>query len=98
MTDDAEKSRKIEIAELWSIMQTEGGRNFIARILKTAGVFSSTYVPGKPDETMRRSIKRDFGLWIEREVKEAAPEFYITLIREINKDAPGKRDTDDRTE
>ncbi len=77
-------ARAVEIAEISAIMKTAGGRNTMARILQTAGVFDSTYVKDNPDETIRRSIRRDFGLWLERELKEAAPGEYFTLLKEMN--------------
>lgn len=77
-------ARKVEIAEISVIMGMESGRNVLARILRTAGVFESTYVKDNPDETIRRSIRRDFGLWLERELKEAAPREYNTLLKEIH--------------
>lgn len=55
----------------------------MGRILTEAGVFAPTYVKGDLDETVRRSVRRDFGLWIERELKEAAPGEYAIMLKEL---------------
>lgn len=76
-------ARNVELAEISAIMRTEGGRNVIRRILQLAGVFSPTYVKDNPEETIRRSVRRDFGLQIEAQIKEAAPGEYFTLLKEM---------------
>lgn len=84
MTESKDHARKVEIAEIAAIMKTTGGRNFMARVLQTAGTFDSTYVKDSPDETIRKSIRRDFGLWLQREIQEAAPGEYFILLKEMN--------------
>lgn len=88
--------RSVEIAEIAATMQSSSGRNVLSRILIQSGLYDSTFVKDNTSETLRRSIRRDFGLWLEQEIKTAAPDFYFTLLKEIE-DERAKRsriDTD----
>ena len=86
MTESKDHARKVEIADLSAIMKTESGRNVLARILLQCGLYDTTYVKGSQEETVRRSIRRDLGVWLEREIKEAAPGEYFTLLKELEDD------------
>ena len=84
MTEESkDHARKVEIAEISAIMKMSSGRNVMARILRDAGVFNSTYVKDNPEETIRRSIRRDFGLQLAQHLEEAAPGEYFTLLKEM---------------
>lgn len=86
MTESNNDARKVEVADISFIMGTTAGRNFVARVLKSTGINEATYVRDNPEETIRRSIRRDFGVQLARDIKEAAPGEYITLLKEMNDD------------
>lgn len=77
-TDDA---RKIEIADISVIMSTKGGRKFINRVLDQCGVFSDTF-DSDTHEHAKNAGRRQIGLWLTNELKEAAPGEFITLMKE----------------
>lgn len=77
MSDD----RKIEIANIAAIMSTKGGREFINRVLNQCGVFSDGFSPDT-HEHAKNAGRRQIGLWLTNELKEAAPGEYLILIRE----------------
>lgn len=84
MAESKNHAREVELADLSAIMKTSGGRSVLARILQASGLFETTFVSGKPDETMKKSVRRDFGVWLERELKEASADYYHTLLKEID--------------
>jgi hypothetical protein len=77
--------RNIEIADISVIMSTKGGRKFIRRVLDYSGVFCDTF-DSDTHEHAKNAGRRQVGLWLINEIKEAAPDEYITLIKERNDD------------
>ena len=73
--------RESELLEVQNVMATEGGRNFIWRCLQQSGIFSSTFVKDPHVHSMIAG-QREHGLWLERELKEAAPSEYLKMIKE----------------
>lgn len=79
----ATDARAIEVAELTSIMSTEGGRNVIRRHLNSTGVFTSTW----NDDSHKHAYnagKRQAGLTLVAELQEACPDKYSLLLEENN--------------
>lgn len=64
-----------------NIMQTEGGRDFIWSQLQSCSVFESIFNID-PIQAGYNSGMRDAGLQLERVIKEAAPEYYLKMIKE----------------
>jgi len=83
MSDD--KSDKIkpvsENLAIENIMRTEGGRDFIWGQLQSCGVFESIFDVDSKQLSYNAGM-RDAGLRLEREVKEATPEYYLKMIKE----------------
>jgi hypothetical protein len=73
--------RRIEIADISVIMSTKGGRKFINRVLDQCGLFSDTFHTD-PHDHAKNAGRRQIGLWLVNELKEASTGEYITLIKE----------------
>lgn len=81
MSNGIGDARKVEIVEIAVIMSTEGGRNFISRILDQCGTFSDTY-DKDTHEHAKNAGRRQIGLWLQNELLEAAPLEYQLLLKE----------------
>lgn len=81
MSDNDEKRREIEISEITRILQTEEGRKFMFTILQYSGVNRSTFDENAITHAYNAG-KRDVGLYVASELKAAAPDFYMTMMRE----------------
>lgn len=88
MTDDVfdkrpnrNKKRELELLTIRNIMSTENGRDFLYGQLYEAGVFISSF---NADPILHAFIagKRENGLRLEAELKEAAPKDYIRMLQE----------------
>jgi hypothetical protein len=77
---DEEKNDSGKLA-IQNIMRTEGGREFIWGHLQSCSVFESIF-NNDPVQSGYNSGMRDAGLRLEREIKEAAPEYYLKMIKE----------------
>lgn len=64
-----------------NIMKTEDGRDFIWGQLQSCGVFESIFDKDSL-QTSYNAGMRDAGLRLERVIKEAAPEYYLKMIKE----------------
>lgn len=81
MSYDKDDSRAIEIADISVIMSTRGGRKFMNRLMNQCGVFNDTFETDTHDHA-RNAGRRQIGLWLVREIQEASPGEYITLLKE----------------
>ena len=77
---DKQKHTSEELA-IQNIMRTEGGRDFIWGQLQSCGTFESIF-DRDPVQSGYNSGMRDAGLRLNRAVKEAAPEYYLKMIKE----------------
>ena len=79
--DRQHKARELELYTIRQLMKTENGRNFMWRCLENCSVFESVF---NADPTLHtyKAGARDHGLWLERELKEAAPDEYIKMLTE----------------
>lgn len=75
------KSQKVISLAIHNIMRTEGGRDFMFGQLQSCGVFESTFNTD-PVQHGYNAGMRDAGLRLERELKEAAPDEYLKMIKE----------------
>lgn len=73
--------RELEKLEIQRIMNTEGGRDFMYRILMQAGTFDSTF-DSNPYTHAKNSGRRENGLWLDYELKSIAPASYLTMLKE----------------
>lgn len=84
MSESNNHARTVELSDLSAIMRTDSGRKVLARILRATGFNDLVYVKGDHDETIRRAVKRDFGMWLSKELKEADEHLYHILLKEID--------------
>lgn len=77
---EQERRREQERADLRAILDTPGGRRFIARCLQKCGVFASTFTGNS--ETFFREGRRSVGLELLDEVMAADEAAFITMVKE----------------
>jgi hypothetical protein len=73
--------QSIEDAELQDILNTEGGRFFLWRLLSQAGVFRTN----PPDEALSmafREGRRSVGLWLIAEIEAVDPQGFTKVRQE----------------
>jgi len=73
--------RSEELHTIRTIMNTENGRNFMMRCLSHCGTYDSVF-DKDPLKHAYNSGSRDHGVWLERELKEAASESFLIMLRE----------------
>lgn len=81
MNDNVSHERKVEIAELLCIMRSQGGRDFIRRLLDVTGVYSNSFSDDH-DTLVLNTGKREIGLWIESELIQTVPDMFIQMTKE----------------
>lgn len=85
LDDDKEfkrpKSRELELHTIRTVMKTENGRHFMWRCLQNCCTFDSTFNEN-PALHSRNEGRRIHGLWLVSELKEAAPDDYIKMVKE----------------
>jgi len=81
MMTDLNEKRKLEVADLSCIMQTESGRNVIRRIIEESGYFYDTFDQDAIQHA-KRAGKRSVAVWLIEELKQAAPNDFIQLLKE----------------
>ena len=79
--DHSKNKRNAESLAIENIMRTEDGRSFIWGQLESCGTFESDFNKD-PVQTGYNCGLRDAGLRLQRVVKEAAPDFYLKMMRE----------------
>ena len=73
--------REAQLLSISNIMASEGGRDFMWRYLQQSYVFVSVF-DVDPIQHAYNAGRREVGLFLQREVKEAAPDQYIMMIKE----------------
>jgi hypothetical protein len=73
--------RELELLTIRKLMQTENGRAFMWRSLQQTGIFSNDF-DADPAKLAFYSGQREHGLWLTSELKEAALDEYLKMIRE----------------
>ena len=88
LTDDKEKtadkqrkSRDLELLTISTIMKLENGRDLMWRCLQNCCTFENIFNTD-PILHAHNAGARAQGLWLERELKEAAPGDYIKMLQE----------------
>lgn len=75
--------RELELHTIRTLMNTENGRSFMMRCLQHCGTYDSIFKKD-PYEHAHLSGMREHGVWLEREIKEAANESFLTMLKESN--------------
>ena len=75
------KSRELELLTIRQVMKTENGRSFMWRCLQNCCVFENIF-NADPVLHAYNAGAREHGTWLERELKEAAPDDYIKMLKE----------------
>jgi hypothetical protein len=73
--------RELEKQAISSVMRTETGRGFMFKCLQNCGTFSSSF----SEDTHKHAYfagMRSHGLWLDGELRSAAPEDYYKMLRE----------------
>jgi len=88
LLDDDEKpakkkqtQREIELGVVRNVMSTVQGRAMMWRFVTQAGTFSSTFNPD-PQVHAYQAGRREQGLLLDRELRDASDEFYYLMLRE----------------
>lgn len=83
--DDKRKKQKnqreLELVTIRQLMKTENGRAFMWRCLQNCCTFENIFTGDQVQDAFK-SGKRHHGLWLEDELREAAPEDYFTMLKE----------------
>lgn len=69
------------------VMADALGRRWIYGMLESAHIFHTSFVQGMPDATAFKEGERNHGLRLLADVQEAAPESYLTMIREAKEES-----------
>ncbi len=75
------KEREVELLAMRNLMKHESGRDFMWRCLKKSCIFDNIF-DKDPLTHAYRAGAREQGLWLERELKEAAIDEYLMMIKE----------------
>lgn len=73
--------RELELLTIRQLMSNENGRKFIWRCLQHTGLYGSVFNKDTNLHAFKSGL-REHGIWLEREVKDAAPETFITMLKE----------------
>lgn len=74
-------SRELELYTMRELMRTENGRAFMWRCLQNCGTFDNMFNI-EPVQHAFNAGKRDHGLWLARELREAAIDDYYKMLKE----------------
>lgn len=73
--------RELELLTVRKLLSSENGRNFAWQCLQQTNVYGIVF-DKDPIQHAYNAGAREVGLWLEREMKEAAPEEYLKMIGE----------------
>lgn len=79
--DKQRKSRELELLVIRQTMKTENGRHFMWRCLQNCCVHENIFSADSVQHAYNAGM-RSHGLWLEAELKEAAPDDYIKMLKE----------------
>lgn len=86
--DDSEKHKKnqqnerdLELLTIRNIMRTENGRDFLWKCLQNCSTFRGVF-DVEPRQHAYNEGKRSHGVWLDTQIKEAAPDEYILMLKE----------------
>lgn len=73
--------REQELLTIRNLMRSENGRAFMWRCLAQTGIFNNDF-DVTPTMNAFHSGQREHGVWLTRELKEAALDEYLTMLKE----------------
>ena len=79
----SDKKREIEIVEISQVMSTKSGRNVITRLLEMTGIDENTFSENTHLHAQNAG-RREMGLWLRDELKEACFSEYLLMLKESN--------------
>ena len=79
------RGRMREIDDIKAILATPQGRRFLWRMMGFCGITESVFT-GKNASTHYRAGKQDVGHFVLGEIVEAAPERYLEMMKENQKE------------
>ncbi len=77
----ADLQRREEMDDLKWLMAHAQGRRIVTRLFDRTGIRRTSFNANGSTMAFNEG-RRDIGLWIEREVFDAAPEAYLRLLKE----------------
>ena len=80
--DKDDDLRDSELSDLTNMMAREDSRRVLVRVLQVSGVIESSY-DEDPSKMVLSEGRRDIGLWLLQELKEADAESAARLIGEV---------------
>jgi len=75
------KTRELELLAISNIMKTENGRFFMWRCLQNCCTFENVFSNDAVQHAHNAGL-RSHGLWLDEELREAAPEDYYRMLKE----------------
>lgn len=75
------KTRELELLTISNIMKTENGRSFMWRCLQNCCTFENIFSNDTVQHAYNAGL-RSHGLWLDEELREAAPEDYYRMLKE----------------
>ncbi len=82
-TRKKQTQREIELDVVRNVMSTVQGRAMMWRFVAQAGIFSSTFNPDSHVHAYQAG-RREQGLLIDSDLRDASDEFYYLMLRENN--------------
>lgn len=79
-TMNAKKLREQWVKDLKEVMSTPAGRRVLGQIIEGSGIKKSSYTGNS--ETFYKEGRRSIGIWLEDEIKEAAPKEFVLQFNE----------------
>lgn len=76
-----QQSRELELLTMRNVMKTENGRHFMWRCLQNCYTFENIYDIDSVQHAYKSGSRRH-GLWLDSELREAAPEDYFKMLKE----------------
>ena len=76
-----QQSRELELHTIRTIMKTENGRKFMWRCLQNCYTFENIFDADAVKHAYL-SGSRNHGLWLDAELREAAPDDYYKMLKE----------------
>jgi hypothetical protein len=81
MSDNQTDARKIEVVEVHALMSNESGRHTMYRVLEFSGIDHDTFNKDS-HEHARNAGRREVGLWLRDELKDACFDKYLMMLKE----------------
>ena len=80
-------TRDDEVADLQAVLNLDGGRRLLWRLLERAGIYKTSFTGNS--ETFFKEGRRDMGLFLLNEIQEADPDAYLKMIKENKEESNG---------